>query len=248
MAINVDQISAIIKDQIKKYDNKASYSEVGYVISISDGIALVSGLDTVMNGEIVLFPGNLKGMALSLEKEMIGVVLLGEYSHIKEGDEVQKSGELVSVPVGDGLLGRTVDALGMPLDGGPAIKSTKFRPIERKAPGIMTRKSVDEPMETGILSIDSMIPIGKGQRELIIGDRQTGKTAIALDAIINQKGKKVNCVYVSIGQKNSTIVNLVEKLKEHKSIEYTTVVFANASSPDALQYIAPYSGMAIAEE
>ena len=248
MSINVDQITAIIKDQIKKYDDKTSYKEVGYIISIFDGIALINGLDTVMNGEIVSFNGGLEGMVLSLEEDMIGVILLGEYNHIKEGDEVKKTGKIVSVPVGDELLGRTVNALGQAIDGGPSIKTKSRRPIERLAPGIMTRKSVNEPLETGILSIDALIPIGKGQRELIIGDRQTGKTAIALDAIINQKGKKVNCVYVSIGQKNSTIVNFVEKLKDHKAIAHTTVVSANASSSDALQYIAPYSGMAIAEE
>jgi F-type H+-transporting ATPase subunit alpha len=248
MAINVDQITAIIKDQIKKYDKNVSYNEVGYVISISDGIALINGLDSIMNGEIVSFSKGLEGMALSLEEEMIGVILLGDYTHVKEGDEVKKTGKLVSVPVGDGMLGRVVNALGKSIDGGKKISSNKSRPIERMAPGIMTRKSVDEPLETGILSIDSMIPIGKGQRELIIGDRQTGKTAIALDAIINQKGKNVQCIYVAIGQKNSTIVNFVEKLKEHKALEHTTVVSANASSPDALQYIAPYTGITIAEE
>ncbi len=248
MAINVEQISAIIKDQIKRYDKKTSYSEVGYVVSIFDGIALINGLDKVMNGEIVSFSGNLQGMALSLEEEMIGVVMLGDYSHIKEGDEVKLTGKLVSVNTGDSLLGRTVNALGQPIDGDGTLKQTKLKPIEAIAPGIMDRQSVSEPLETGILSIDSMIPIGKGQRELIIGDRQTGKTAIAIDAILNQKGKNVNCIYVSIGQKNSTTLNTIEKLKEYDAMKYTTVVSAGSSEEDSLQYIAPYAGMSIAEK
>ncbi len=248
MAINVEQISAIIKDQIKRYDKKTSYSEVGYVVSIFDGIALINGLDKVMNGEIVSFPGNLQGMALALEEEMIGVVLLGDYAHVKGGDEVKLTGKLVSVNTGDSLLGRTVNSLGQPIDGDGPLKNTKLRPIEDIAPGIMDRQSVSQPLETGILSIDSMIPIGKGQRELIIGDRQTGKTAIAIDAILNQKGKNVNCIYVAIGQKNSTTLNTVEKLKEHDALKYTTIVSAGSSDEDSLQYIAPYAGMSIAEK
>ncbi len=245
---NSKDISLIIKDRIKNFNNPNIKTTEGKVISISDGIATVVGLDDTRLGELLLFPKNTYGMALNLLEDSIGVILLGSYSHINEGDKVKRTKKIVEIPVGDELVGRVVDSLSNPLDGKGEIKTNKTREIERVAPGIMTRESVSQPLETGILAIDSMVPIGKGQRELIIGDRKTGKTAIGIDAIINQKGKNVKCVYVSIGQKNSTLVVTVQKLIESGAMEYTTVVSANASDSDAMQYIAPYSGMAIAEE
>ncbi len=247
MALKPDEISAIIKEQIKRYGNKIVANEVGRVISVGDGIALVSGLEKAMLGELLLFPNNLFGMVLNLEEEAVGAVLMG-YGSVKEGDEVKRTEKIIEVPVGDLLKGRVVNAMGVAIDGKGAIKTSKYSEIEKIAPGVMQRSEVNEPLETGILAIDAMVPIGKGQRELIIGDRQTGKTAIAVDAIINQKGKNMHCVYVAIGQKNSTVVQVVEKLNAHNAMEYTTIVSATASDPAPLQYIAPYTGVTIAEE
>ncbi|NQX83224.1 MAG: F0F1 ATP synthase subunit alpha [Mycoplasmataceae bacterium] len=244
----VIELSTIIKEKIKNYNLKIKTSEEGKVLTIADGIASVSGLDKTKSGELLVFPKETYGMALNLEEDSIGVIIFGSFSHIKEGDLVFRTNEVVEVSVGNGLIGRIIDPLGKSIDGKGKIIFENKRPIERIAPGIMTRKSVSKPMETGILSIDSMIPIGKGQRELIIGDKKTGKTSIAIDTILNQKGKNVKCVYVSIGQKNSTLANTVRKLENGKAMEYTTIVAANASESNATQYIAPYSAMAIAEE
>lgn len=241
-------ISTIIKEKIKNYKKEIKVSNEGKVISVSDGIANLVGLEDTMLSELLLFPNNVYGMALSLEEDMIGAILLGEYSSVNQGDKVLRTGKITSIPVGDELLGRVVNSLGQAVDGKGSIKTKKTRETELVAPGIMTRESVSEPLETGILAIDSMIPIGKGQRELIIGDRKTGKTAIAIDAIINQKGKNVKCVYVSIGQKNSTLAVTTQKLIAHNALEYTTIVSANSSDSDAMQFIAPYAGIAIAEE
>jgi F-type H+-transporting ATPase subunit alpha len=248
MKINSSEISALIKKQIEDFSHKVESDDVGTVITVGDGVALVYGLDKAMLGELVLFPHDVYGMVMNLEEENVGCVLLGDDSEIKEGDLVKRTKSVVEVPVGDGLLGRVVNALGQPLDGLGEIKSSKNRPVEVIAPGVMYRKSVDTPLHTGIKAIDGMIPIGRGQRELIIGDRQTGKTAIAIDTIINQKGENVNCVYVAIGQKNSTVASIVDKLKKSGAMEYTTVVSATASELAPLLYLAPYSGMAMAEE
>ena len=249
MQIKPNEISSLIKEQLKNFDNQIEVSnDIGNVVTIGDGIAVVYGLENAMLGELLLFPHDIYGMVMNLETDSIGVVLLGNSDDIKEGDIVKRTKKVVQVPVGDGLLGRVVNALGQPIDGLGEIKYSKTSPIERNAPSIMDRESVNAPLETGIITIDSMIPIGKGQRELIIGDRQTGKTAIAIDAIINQKGKNVNCIYVAIGQKNSSVASIVEKLKKFGCMEYTTVVNASASELSPLLYIAPYSGMAMAEE
>lgn len=247
MKINANEISALIKEQIKSYKNKVDSNDVGSVVSVGDGIAIVYGLDAVMNGELLVFPHNVYGLVMNLEADHVGVVLLGDDSLVKEGDEVKRTKRVMEVPVGEAMLGRVVNALGQPLDGKGDIKTTKTRPIEVIAPGVMTRKSVDTPLETGITMIDAITPIGRGQRELIIGDRQTGKTAIAIDTIINQKGKDVICIYVAIGQKNSTVAQIVDKLKSHDALKYTIVVAATASEPAPL-YVAPYAGCAIAEE
>lgn len=248
MDLRPEEISALIKEQIRHYEDKIESNDVGTVITVGDGIALIQGLEKAMASELLLFPGNVYGMVLNLEEDHVGAVLLGSDTQIKEGDEVRRTGKIVEVPVGDGMLGRVVNALGQAIDGGAPIASDKTRPIERVAPGVMTRKSVHQPLMTGLKIIDSMIPIGKGQRELIIGDRQTGKTAIAIDAIINQKGENVNCIYVAIGQKASTVAQIVEKLRQHGAMEYTTIVASTASELAPLQYIAPYAGCAIAEE
>lgn len=248
MNLKPEEISKIIKDQIKRYDDSLEVSETGTIISVGDGIAMVHGLEKAMAGELLLFPGDVYGMVLNLEEEAVGAVLMGSDSNIKEGDEVKRTGRIVEVPVGDCMLGRVVNALGQAIDGGNAIVSDKFRPVERVAPGVMTRKSVHQPLQTGLKCIDSMIPIGKGQRELIIGDRQTGKTAIAIDTILNQKGNNVKCIYVAIGQKASTVAQIVEKLRTHGAMEYTTIVSSTASEAAPLQYIAPYAGCAIGEE
>lgn len=243
-----EEISKIIKEQIKRYDEVLDIGEVGNVITIGDGIALIYGLQNAMAGELLEFPGNVFGMVLNLEEEHVGAVLMGSELGIKEGDEVRRTGRIVEVPVGDALLGRVVNALGQAIDGQGEIVSDKFRPVERVAPGVMTRKSVHQPMQTGLKIIDSMIPVGRGQRELIIGDRQTGKTAIAIDTIINQKTTGVKCIYVAIGQKASTVAQIVEKLRMNGAMEYTTIVAATASELAPLQYIAPYAGCAIGEE
>ena len=248
MKINANEISALIKEQIKNYHAKVDSSDVGTVVTVGDGIALIYGLDQAMLGELLIFPNDVYGMVMNLEEEHVGAVLLGDDTLIKEGDTVKRTKEVMEVPVGDALLGRVVNALGQPIDGNGEIKTTKHRPIERIAPGVITRKSVDTPLETGLTAIDAMTPIGRGQRELIIGDRQTGKTAIAIDTIINQKGKDVICIYVAIGQKNSTVAQIVDKLKTFGAMEYTMVVAATASEPAPMLYVAPYAGCAMAEE
>ena len=248
MNIKASEISSLIKEQIKKYQHKIELLDTGKVISIGDGVAMVYGLKNAMLSELVVFPNDVYGMVLNLEEDCVGVVLLGDDSQIKENDLVTRTSRVIEVPVGDNFLGRVVNALGQPIDGLGPIKSNKTRPIERIAYGVITRKSVSVPLQTGIKAIDSMIPIGRGQRELIIGDRQTGKTAIAIDTIINQKGKNVKCVYVAIGQKASTIAQIVEKLRQHQALEYTTIVSSTASETAPLQYIAPYAGVTIAEE
>lgn len=248
MEIKSNEIANLIKKQIRNYAHKIESNDVGTVISVGDGIATVYGLDKAMLSELLEFPHGVYGMVMNLNEDSVGAILFGNDSLIEEGDLVKRTHQVVEVPVGDALLGRVVNALGQPIDGLGEIAVDKTRPIERIAPGVMTRKSVDVPLETGIKAIDTMIPIGRGQRELIIGDRQTGKTAIAVDTIINQKGKDVLCVYVAIGQKNSTVVQLVEKLKEFDAMSYTTVVSATASELAPLLYIAPYAGVTIAEE
>ncbi len=248
MNLRPEEISSVIKDQIKRYASELEVSEVGTVIQVADGIARVHGLEKAMQGELLEFPGEVYGMVMNLEEDNVGAVLLGNQKNINEGDTVKTTGRVVEVPVGDALLGRVVNALGQPIDGKGPIQTEKYRQIERVASGVITRKSVDTPLQTGIKAIDSMVPIGRGQRELIIGDRQTGKTAIAIDTIINQKGQNVKCIYVAIGQKASTVASIVKTLEEFGALGYTTVVAATASELAPLQYIAPYSGCAIGEE
>ncbi len=243
-----EEISSVIKDQIKWYAAEMEVSEVGTVIQVADGIARVHGLENAMQGELLEFPGGVYGMVLNLEEDNVGAVLLGNQRNINEGDVVKTTGRVVEVPVGDAMLGRVVNALGQPIDGKGPIQTSRYRKIERVASGVITRKSVDTPLQTGIKAIDSMVPIGRGQRELIIGDRQTGKTAIAIDTIINQKGQNVKCIYVAIGQKASTVATIVKTLEEYGAFAYTTVVAATASELAPLQYIAPYAGCAIGEE
>ena len=244
---NLNSLSQIIKDEIEKYDHKIDSSNVGQVVSVGDCIATVFGLEDAMYGELIEFPNNTFGMVMNIEEDDIGVALLGENVTIKEGDTCTRTKRLVSVPVGDEMLGRVVNSLGQPIDGHGPIKADEYRPVENIAPEIMDRQSVNEPLETGIKAIDSMIPIGKGQRELIIGDRQTGKTAIAIDTIINQKGKDVYCVYCSIGQKNSSLAQIVARLKRYDALKYTTIVGSSAAEPSPMQYLAPYSATSIAE-
>ena len=248
MNLRPEEISSVIKEQIERYSSQLNVSNVGTVIQVADGIARVHGLENAMQGELLQFPGDVYGMVLNLEEDNVGVVLLGSASNIEEGDIVKTTGRVVEVPVGDALLGRVVNSLGQPIDGKGPVQTDKFRKIERVASGVITRKSVDTPLQTGIKAIDSMVPIGRGQRELIIGDRQTGKTAIAIDTIINQKGQNVKCIYVAIGQKASTVANIVKTLEEFGAMAYTTVVVSTASDLAPLQYIAPYSGCAIGEE
>ena len=248
MNLRPEEISSVIKDQIKRYASELEVSEVGTVIQVADGIARVHGLENAMQGELLEFPGEVYGMILNLEEDNVGAVLFGNQHNINEGDTVKTTGRVVEVPAGDCMLGRVVNALGQPIDGNGPIQTDKYRKIERVASGVITRKSVDTPLQTGIKAIDSMVPIGRGQRELIIGDRQTGKTAIAIDTIINQKGQGVKCIYVAIGQKASTVASIVKTLTEYGAMAYTTVVAATASETAPLQYIAPYSGCAIGEE
>ena len=248
MNLKPEEISSVIKEQIQRYASTLDVSDVGTVIQVADGIARVHGLEKAMQGELLEFPGEVYGMVLNLEEDNVGAVLLGSAHNINEGDIVKTTGRVVEVPVGDALLGRVVNALGQPIDGKGPVQTDKFRKIERVASGVITRKSVDTPLQTGIKAIDSMVPIGRGQRELIIGDRQTGKTAIALDTIINQKGQNVKCIYVAIGQKASTVANIVKTLEEYGAMSYTTIVVSTASDLAPLQYIAPYSGCAIGEE
>jgi F-type H+-transporting ATPase subunit alpha len=247
MQIKADEISEIIEKQIKDYDKKVEVSETGVVLSVGDGIARLYGLEKAMAGELLEFSHGVMGMVLNLEEDNVGAALLGEDRHVKEGDVVKRTGRIVQVPVGESLVGRVVDPLGQPLDGKGPIETKEYRNIEEKAPGVVWRMPVKEPLQTGIKAIDSMIPIGRGQRELIIGDRQTGKTALAIDTIINQKGKDVFCFYVAIGQKQSTVAQVVERLRQHGAMEYTTVVSATASEPAPLQYIAPYAGCSMGE-
>lgn len=247
MKIKPEEISSIIRTEIENYKKGLEVNNVGTVIQVGDGIARVYGLKEAMAGELLEFPGGVYGMALNLEENNVGVVLLGDSITIKEGDTVRATGKIVEVPVGECMLGRVVDPLGNPIDGKGPINATEFRPVEKKAPGIVKRKSVHEPLQTGIKSIDGMVPVGRGQRELIIGDRQTGKTAVAIDAIINQKGNGVKCIYVAIGQKRSTVAQVVKKLEEFGAMEYTTIVSATASDAATLQYLSPYSGCAMGE-
>ena len=248
MNLRPEEISSVIKEQIERYSSKLEVAEVGTVIQVADGIARIHGLENAMQGELLEFPGEVYGMVLNLEEDNVGAVLLGSQRNIREGDMVKTTGRVVEVPVGDAMTGRVVNALGQPIDGKGPIQTDKFRKIERVASGVITRKSVDTPLQTGIKAIDSMVPIGRGQRELIIGDRQTGKTAIAIDTIINQKGQNVKCIYVAIGQKASTVASIVKTLEEFGAMSYTTVVASTASELAPLQYIAPYSGCAIGEE
>lgn len=247
MSIRPEEISSLIKKQIEQYQADIEVVEVGTVIQVGDGIARVHGLEKVMAGELLEFANGVMGMALNLEADNVGVVILGPYTEIREGDQVKRTGRIMEVPVGEALLGRVVNPLGQPIDGRGPIETTQFRPIESPAPGVMDRRSVHEPMQTGIKSIDAMVPIGRGQRELIIGDRQTGKTAIALDTIINQRGKDVICIYVAIGQKQSTVAGVVEKLRKADALDYTIVVSAGASDPAPLLFIAPYAGCSMGE-
>ncbi|HEY2728809.1 MAG TPA: F0F1 ATP synthase subunit alpha [Polyangia bacterium] len=247
MQIRAEEISQIIRKEIDGFDQKVAVSETGTVLEAGDGIARVYGLEAAMAGELLDFGHNVVGLVLNLEEDNVGVALLGDFEHVREGDTVKRTGKIAQVPVGDALTGRVVNALGIAIDGKGPIASTDSRKIEVKAPGIIARKSVHEPMQTGIKAIDSMIPIGRGQRELIIGDRQTGKTAVAVDAIINQKGQNMRCFYVAIGQKQSTVAAVVDKLREQGALEYTTIIAATASEPAPLQYLAPYTGVTMAE-
>jgi F-type H+-transporting ATPase subunit alpha len=245
--IRADEITKILRQEIENYDRAIDVSEVGSIISVGDGIARIHGLDKVMSGELIEFGHGVSGIAMNLEEDQVGAVLLGEYQHIREGDEVRRTGKIMSVPVGEAMIGRVVDALGRPIDGKGPIATERTNAIERIAPGVIDRQPVKQPMQTGIKAIDGMIPVGRGQRELIIGDRQTGKTAIALDAIINQKGGDMICIYVAIGQKRSTVAQVVRTLEENGAMDYTIVVSASASDPAPMQYLAPYSGTAIGE-
>ena len=247
MNLRPEEISSVIKEQIERYSSQLDVSDVGTVIQVADGIARVHGLENAMQGELLQFPGDVYGMVLNLEEDNVGVVLLGSASNIEEGDIVKTTGRVVEVPVGDALLGRVVNSLGQPIDGKGPVQTDKFRKIERVASGVITRKSVDTPLQTGIKAIDSMVPIGRGQRELIIGDRQTGKTSIAVDTILNQKGKDVVCIYVAIGQKASTVAKLVNTLTKNGAMDYSIVLSSTASESASLQYIAPYAGTALAE-
>ena len=248
MNLKPEEISSVIREQMKKYDVQLEVKEAGTIIQVADGIARIYGLSGAMQGELLAFPGEVYGMVLNLEEDNVGAVLLGDAKNINEGDTVKATGRVAEVPVGDALLGRVVNALGQPIDDRGPVAAKRYRPIERVASGVIARKSVDTPLQTGIKAIDAMVPIGRGQRELIIGDRQTGKTAIALDTIINQRGQGVKCIYVAIGQKASTVASIVRILENHGAMEYTTVVASTASELAPLQYIAPYAGCAIGEE
>jgi F-type H+-transporting ATPase subunit alpha len=248
MSIKAEEISALIKKQIENYQAEIQVTDVGTVISIGDGIARVHGLDNVMAGELVEFSNGVMGMAQNLEANNVGIIILGPFTEIKEGDEVRRTGRIMEVPVGEELIGRVVNSLGQPVDGMGPINTTKTRPVEAIAPGVMARKSVHEPLQTGIKAIDALVPIGRGQRELVIGDRQTGKTSVAIDTIINQKGQNMVCIYVAIGQKESTVRNAVETLRKYGALEYSIVVTASASQPAPLLYLAPYTGVSMAEE
>jgi F-type H+-transporting ATPase subunit alpha len=245
--IRADEITSLLRQEIENYERAIDVSETGSVISVGDGIARIHGLEKVMAGELIQFPHDVSGIAMNLEEDQVGAVLLGDYTHIREGDEVRRTSRIMSIPVGEALVGRVVDALGAPIDGKGPIQTTEFNAIERLAPGVVDRQPVKEPLQTGIKAIDAMIPIGRGQRELIIGDRQTGKTALALDTIVNQKGGDVICIYVAIGQKRSTVAQVVKTLEDYGAMEYTIVVSASASEPAPMQYLAPYSGCSMGE-
>ena len=247
MSLRADEISSLIQKQIEGFDGNIELKETGRVISVGDGIARIHGLENAMSGELLSFPGNLVGMVLNLEEDNVGAILLGFDNDIKEGDEVKRTGRIMEVPIGPEMVGRVVNSLGEPIDGKGPIKTDKFGPIERIAPGVIERKSVHEPLQTGIKAIDGMIPVGRGQRELIIGDRQTGKTAVAIDTIINQKGQNVFCIYVAVGQKRSTVARVVKTLEEHDAMKYTIVVSASASEPAPMQFLAPFAGCAMGE-
>lgn len=247
MSLRADEISSLIQKQIEGFDGSIELKETGRVISVGDGIARIHGLENAMSGELLSFPGNLVGMVLNLEEDNVGAILLGFDNDIKEGDEVKRTGRIMEVPIGPEMVGRVVNSLGEPIDGKGPIKTDKFGPIERIAPGVIDRKSVHEPLQTGIKAIDGMIPVGRGQRELIIGDRQTGKTAVAIDTIINQKGHNVFCIYVAVGQKRSTVARVVKTLEEHDAMKYTIVVSASASEPAPMQFLAPFAGCAMGE-
>src|SRR5262249_55508030 len=247
MEIRADEISRILREQIKDYGKRLSVAETGSVLSVGDGIARVYGLDAAEAGELVEFANGVKGLVLNLEEDNVGVAIMGEFHDIREGDTVKRTGQIASVPVGKSLLGRVVNALGEPVDGKGPIEAKEFRKVEIKAPGIVKRRSVHEPLQTGLKALDALVPIGRGQRELIIGDRQTGKTAVAIDTIINQKSTDVHCIYVAVGQKQSTVAQVVEKLHRFGAMEYTTVVAANASDPAPMQFFAPYSGATMGE-
>lgn len=248
MSIKAEEISALIKKQIENYQSEIQVSEVGTVISVGDGIARAHGLDNVMAGELVEFSNGVMGMAQNLEENNVGIIILGPFTDIREGDEVRRTGRIMEVPVGEALIGRVVNSLGQPVDGLGPIETTKTRPIESPAPGIMDRKSVHEPLQTGIKAIDALIPIGRGQRELIIGDRQTGKTSVAIDTILNQKNENMICIYVAIGQKESTVRGVVETLRKNGALDYTIVVTASASQPAPMLFLAPYCGVTMGEE
>ncbi|HBG02844.1 MAG TPA: F0F1 ATP synthase subunit alpha, partial [Firmicutes bacterium] len=248
MAMRPDEIVAVLRRQIEEFESKLEVEDLGSVLMVGDGIARVYGLEKALAGELLEFPEGVFGMVLNLEQDNIGVVILGPYEHIKEGDPVKRTGTVVQVPVGEGLIGRVVNPLGQPIDGKGPIKSAKSRPIEAQAPGVIDRVSVHQPLQTGLKAIDSLVPIGRGQRELIIGDRQTGKTAIAVDTILNQKDQDVICIYVAIGQKASTVAGVIDTFATHGALDYTIVVSATASEPSPLLYIAPYAGVAMAEE
>src|SRR5882724_6961020 len=245
--IRADEISRVLREEIENYEGAIDVSETGSVISVGDGIARIHGLEKVMSGELIEFPHNVSGIAMNLEEDQVGSVLLGDYTLIKEGDEVRRTRRIMSVPVGDEMIGRVVNALGEPIDGKGPVLTKEFYPVERLAPGVVERMPVKEPLQTGIKAIDAMIPIGRGQRELVIGDRQTGKTAIAVDTIINQKGGDVICIYIAIGQKRSTVAQVVKTLQDAGAMEYTIVVSASASDPAPMQYLSPYSGCAMGE-
>ena len=247
MVLKASEISELIKQRIEGFEDKAEARDVGTVITLTDGIARIHGLADVQYGEMIEFPGSSYGLALNLEQDSVGCVLLGEYKHISEGDTAKTTGRILEVPVGDALLGRVVDALGNPIDGKGPIETEHSSPIEKVAPGVIERQSVDAPVQTGLKSIDSMVPIGRGQRELIIGDRQTGKSAVAIDAIINQRDSGIKCIYVAIGQKNSTVANVVQRLEEYGGMEHTIIVAATASESAAMQYVAPFAGCAMGE-
>jgi len=247
MQLNASEISELIRQRIEGFEAPAEARTEGTVVSVTDGIVRVHGLEDAMQGEMLEFPGNTFGMALNLERDSVGAVVLGDYKHISEGDSVKCTGRILEVPVGDGLLGRVIDALGSPIDGKGAVETSETSPIEKVAPGVIARQSVSQPVQTGLKSIDAMVPIGRGQRELIIGDRQTGKTAVAVDTIINQKGTGIICIYVAIGQKASSIANVVRKLEENGALDHTIIVAASASDSPAMQFIAPYAGCAMGE-